>query len=275
MLGTVLVAAAVEGYGEPLKYNPCLSCNLCVAVCPVGAISQDGSFSFSACYHHNYHEFMGGFGEFAEEIADSGSAAEFRRRVPRPEAVSMWQSLGFGPNYKSGMCVSVCPAGEDVIGPYLADLRAFIQQVLRPLQTTGKTLYALAGSDAEAHAKKRFPKRPRKLVRSTLVPRSIGGFLRGLPFTFQKVGATGLNARYHFTFTGKESAAATIVISEQKLDVLEGHIGTSDVSVTAESDTWLAIVGGDLSVVWAVFRRKLKVTGSLKLLAAFGRCFPE
>ena len=33
----------------------------------------------------------------------------------------MWQSLSFGANYKAAYCLSVCPAGEDVIGPYLTD----------------------------------------------------------------------------------------------------------------------------------------------------------
>ena len=36
-------------YGQPLDYNPCLECKLCVAACPVGAISKEGEFNFSAC----------------------------------------------------------------------------------------------------------------------------------------------------------------------------------------------------------------------------------
>ncbi len=51
LLGTVLVDATVSESSRPIDYNPCLECKLCVAACPVGAISQDGSFDFSACYH--------------------------------------------------------------------------------------------------------------------------------------------------------------------------------------------------------------------------------
>src|ERR1700737_3780992 len=62
LLGTVLIDREVSGYSQPLDYNPCLECKLCVSACPTGAINPDGRFDFSACYTHNYREFMGGFG---------------------------------------------------------------------------------------------------------------------------------------------------------------------------------------------------------------------
>jgi ferredoxin len=59
LLGTVLLDAEVSAYSQPIDYNPCLECKLCVAACPTGAIGADGDFNFSACYTHNYREFMG------------------------------------------------------------------------------------------------------------------------------------------------------------------------------------------------------------------------
>ena len=53
LLGTVVMEAEVTEYSQPIDYNPCLECKLCVAACPVGAIGADGSFNFSACYTHN------------------------------------------------------------------------------------------------------------------------------------------------------------------------------------------------------------------------------
>ena len=71
LLGTVLIAAEATGYDQPLSYNPCLECKLCVAACPTGAIASDGHFNFSACYTHNYREFLGGFTDWVEQVADS------------------------------------------------------------------------------------------------------------------------------------------------------------------------------------------------------------
>ncbi len=109
-----------------LDYSPCLECKLCAAACPVGAIGKNGEFDFVACSVHNYREFMGGFTDWVQTIADSADAADFRSRVSDSENASMWQSLSFKPNYKAAYCLAVCPAGEEVIEPYLHDRKGFI-----------------------------------------------------------------------------------------------------------------------------------------------------
>ena len=157
LLGTILVGAELSAYSRELDYNPCLECKLCVAACPVGAIGADGAFNFSACYTHNYREFMGGFTDWVETIADSKNKLDYRRRIKDSESVSMWQSLAFGPNYKAAYCMAVCPAGEDVIGPYLASKKSFADEVMRPLQAKLEPVYVVRGSDAEAHVRKRYP----------------------------------------------------------------------------------------------------------------------
>ncbi len=132
LLGSVLIAAEATAYDQPISFNPCLECKLCVAACPVGAIATNGDFNFSACYTHNYREFMGGFTDWVEQIADSKDALDYRRKVSDPESASMWQSLSFGANYKAAYCLSVCPAGEEVIGPYLTDKAGHLREVVRP-----------------------------------------------------------------------------------------------------------------------------------------------
>lgn len=164
LLGTILVDAPISSYGQPLDYSPCLECKLCVAACPVGAIGKDGEFDFVSCSTHNYREFMGGFTDWAQTVADSSDAEDFRSRVTDAENASMWQSLSFKPNYKAAYCLAVCPAGEDVIEPYLDDRKAFMDQVLKPLVDKRETLYVLPNSQAKAYAEKRFPHKSVKVV---------------------------------------------------------------------------------------------------------------
>jgi len=180
LLGTVLMDAEVTTYSRPVDYNPCLECKLCVAACPVDAIGSDGYFNFSACYTHNYREFMGGFVDWVETIADSGSAREYRSRVSDAESASMWQSLSYRANYKSAYCVAVCPAGEDVIGPFLTDRQSFLKKVVKPLQDKEETVYVFPQSDAEAHVARRFPHKKVKRVHNGLRAKSIENFLVSL-----------------------------------------------------------------------------------------------
>jgi ferredoxin len=275
LLGTVLVDSEVTAYSSPIAYNPCLECKLCVAACPTGAISADGYFDFSACYTHNYREFMGGFTDWVEKIADSRSSRDYRRKMSDPESASMWQSLSFGANYKAAYCLAVCPAGEDVIGPFLTGRPGFLEQVVKPLQNKPETVYVVAGADAETHVALRFPRKKTKQVGNGLRAQSIQGFLRGLPLVFQRGAARGLSATYHFTFTGQEEREATLVIHNQTVRVTDGLEGKPELHVIADSQIWLRFLRKEANLLWALIRRKIRIQGSPRLLLAFGRCFPS
>jgi ferredoxin len=275
LLGTVLIAAEATGYDQPLSYNPCLECNLCVAACPVGAISANGDFNFAACYTHNYREFMGGFTNWVEQIADSKNARDYRRRVSDPESASMWQSLGYGPNYKSAYCLSVCPAGEEVIGPYLTDKARHLRETVKPLQQKRETVYVVAGTEAEEHVARRFPNKTAKRVGNGLRARSIRQFLFGLRLAFQPKQAANLNAVYHFTFTGKEPHEATVTIRAGTLQVQDGLQGEPGLRVTADSETWLGFLAKERGLLWSLLRRRIRLKGPPRLLLAFGKCFPS
>ena len=276
LLGTVLVDATVAEYSHRIAYNPCLECKLCVAACPTGAISPDGQFNFSACYTHNYREFMGGFNDWVEKIADSKDAHDYRKKVSGAETVSMWQSLSFGANYKAAYCMAVCPAGEDVIRPFLTDRKQYLDDVVRPLQNKPEAIYVVPNSDAEEYVVRRFPHKETRRVSNGLAGQgSIRGFLRGLNFVFQKGKSKGLNAVYHFTFTGKEETKATVIIRDETLLVSEGHVGQPDLKLTADSQTWLRFLRKEANLVWALLWRKIRIQGSPKLLLGFSRCFPS
>jgi Fe-S-cluster-containing hydrogenase component 2 len=274
ILGTLLIDRPVDQQSQPIEYNPCLSCKLCVAACPVGAIKLDGQFDPSACLTHNYREFMGGFTDWVEQVADSRDKLDFRRRVPDQETASMWQSLSFGANYKAAYCLAVCPAGEDVIAPFLADRPGFLAEQVKPLQQKQETIYVVPESDAEEYVARKFPHKTARRVPGVR-PTSIQGFINGMKIVFQAGQSKGLDAVYHFTFTGAETLQATVTIRDQRLEVQAGLHGNADCAITADAKTWLGFLRKEKSIVWAILTRRVRVRGKFSLLPAFGKCFPS
>ena len=274
VLGVVLCEAEVSGEGQPIDYNPCVDCKLCVAACPVGAISPNGDFNFSSCYAHNYREFMTGFTDWVENIADSRDATKYRSKVTDGESVSMWQSLAFGPNYKAAYCLSVCPAGEDVLGPFLHDRGGFVASVVKPLQQKEETLYVQPNSDAEDYAKRRFPHKKTKRIGAVLRPASIDGFIKLMKHGFQPGQSKGLSARYHFRFTGDQPGEATVIIQDGRITVHDSIVGDCDLRVTADSAAWLRLLRKEATAIWLLLTFQIRLWGDPRLLAAFGKCFP-
>ena len=172
--------------------------------------------------------------------------------------------------------MAVCPAGEDVIGPYLADRKQYMEEIAKPLTDKVETVYVVAGSDPEAYVPRRFPHKPIKRVRNGLSNiRSIFVFLRSLTLAFQRGRSVGMNATFHFTFVGREPAEVTVEIRNKTIKVTNGRQGTADFAMTADSDAWLSFLRKEVKLPWLLLRRKLRFRGSPKLLQAFGRCFPS
>ena len=145
---------------------------------------------------------------------------------------------------------------------------------MKPLQERVETIYVVPGSDAEEYVARRFPHKKTRRVSNGLAGQgSIRAFLRGLNFVFQRGKSAGLNATYHFTFTGQEEVHATVVIRDQKLAVSHGHVGIADFRLTADSQTWLRFLRKETNLVWALLSRKIRIHGSPKLLLGFARCF--
>jgi hypothetical protein len=51
--------------------------------------------------------------------------------------------LSFGANYKAAYGLSVCPAGEEVIAPFLTDRKEFLEDVVKLLQDKVETIYVV------------------------------------------------------------------------------------------------------------------------------------
>lgn len=273
LLDTVLIDAEIDEYSTPLDYNPCLDCKLCSIVCPTGAIGPDGFFNPMNCATHSYRELVGGFTDWVENIADSKNARDYRAKISDAETISMWQSLAYKPCYKSVYCLSVCPAGDEVIPQYLEDKKAFIAEVVKPLQQKTETVYVLPGSDAESHVQRKFPHKKLKRVGNGLRPQSVAGFLGSMSFAFQRHQSEGLSATYHFTFSGAEQVETTVVIKDKSIRIAPGHTGTADVQVNADAKTWLRVLHKESSMVKEIVLRRIRVKGPMQLFKAFGKCF--
>jgi ferredoxin len=220
-LGTVLVDAPLDRYGEPLDFNPCVGCNLCVAVCPVGAIHADGSFDGFACLNHNYREFLFGFTDWVETLAASGDVAAYRAKFREPETLSMWQSLSFSANYKSAYCQAVCPAGEDVIGPYLADKKGWRDDVVLPLVHREEPVYVASGTPAEQAAGRKRAKTIR-YVDFQPGESTVRDFGLGIRHRFDRARAAGVSATVEFRFPDGHVYAR---VADGRLKVSEDHPG--------------------------------------------------
>ncbi len=275
IFGNVLMTEKVDTYDSPIDFNPCVECKLCVSACPVGAIGKDGYFDFVSCYTHNYRERIGGFSDWVERVVRSRSVKEYRRSVSDAEAVSMWQNLSIGAQTRCDRCMAVCPAGTAGIGEYIDDRVRYIREVVQPMRDMEEKIYVVRGSDAEAHVTAEFPHKTLRRVSNGVRPNSIKSFLMRMRVAFQRNQAKGLDARFHFTFTGAEPCEATVVIKDRSIHVKEGLDGSPDIHVTADSATWLSFLAKETSLLRALITRKIKVKGSPKLMKAFASCFPS
>ena len=278
LLGTVLIDAEATAYDQPIAYNPCLECKLCVAACPVGAIAPDGDFNFSACYTHNYREFMGGFTDWVEQIADSKDALDYRKKVSTTRrSASMWQSLSLRGRTTRRRTAWRLPGGGGRHRPLPhRQGRASCEEVVRPLQEKEETVYVVPGSDAEEHVARRFPHKTVKRVGNGLRPRSIRSLPVGAAATFPagQGGEAERRLPLHVHRQGAEprrpSRSGTARCRSRT-----GIVGEADLRVTADSETWLGFLAKERSLLWALLRRKIRIKGSPKLLVAFGKCFPS
>ena len=275
LLGTVLIEVPVSETSAPLDYSPCLDCRLCVAACPVEAIGADGTFNFSACYTHNYREFMGGFIDWVHEIADAGDAEDYDRRVSHGETVSMWQSLSFKPSYKAAYCLSVCPAGEDVLGPYVDDRIEYRKQFLDPLLAKEEMVFVLENSDAAQSVPTRFPHKKVKPVDWTIESDNPFGFLFGLTLTFQRRKARGLNTAIHLAVTGGMKADASLAVAENRLTV---EFGVPEAPAARLSIDWQALRGlfeGRTDLAALKERGLAEIDGDEESVLKLLGCFPH
>jgi hypothetical protein len=186
----------------------------------------------------------------------------------------MWQSLAFGPNYKAAYCMAVCPAGEDVISPYLAHKGGYLKEVVKPLQSKVETIYVTKDSDAATHVRKRFPHKRVKEVKNGTGATTIRGFADNMVHFFQRGKSKGVNAVYHFVFTGATPITMTVTIRNQTILKEEGLQGKADLVVNADGEAWIRFLNNKVTGVLGFLTGKIRLQGNPRLLLTFGNCFP-
>ncbi|PKQ02336.1 MAG: 4Fe-4S ferredoxin [Alphaproteobacteria bacterium HGW-Alphaproteobacteria-12] len=274
LLGTIVIDRVLDDVSVPLDYAPCLDCKLCVAACPVEAIGMDGSFNFSACYTHNYREFMGGFTDWVHEVVEAKDADDYDARVPPGESVSMWQSLSFKPGYKAAYCLSVCPAGSDVLGPYMEDKVEYRKRLLDPLLAKPETVYVLKNSDAEDSVPKRLKTKEVKVVDYNIPSDNPFSFLFGLTLTFQRRKARGLDATLALTISDHGPMPATVRVHASRVEIDFKAPAAFDASLTLDWQTLQAIFRDGVSLADAVAEHGATLTGDIAKAQAIRDCFP-
>ena len=77
-----------------------------------------------------------------------------------------------------------------------------------------------------------------------------------------------------FAFTGQEPAEATVVIRDKTIRVEHGR-GLAGLCADGGHWAWLGFLRKERSLVWALLTRQVRLKGPLRLLVAFGKCFPS
>ena len=97
---------------------------------------------------------MRGFQNWVEAMITSHDMAEYRSHFDDRETAFMWQSLMFRMSYRCSYCMAVCPAGEEVKPVYLENKMEHVEKVVKPLRDRQERVYVIAGSKAEARARR-------------------------------------------------------------------------------------------------------------------------
>jgi hypothetical protein len=194
----------------------------------VGAVQTD-DFDFFACLNHNYREFLFGFEDWVHTIAAAGSVDAYKSKFTTGESLSIWQSLSFGSNYKAAYCMSVCPAGDDVIGPYQHDRIKWRNEIVEPFKTKNEPIYVASGSRAERVALRNPNKRVRYIDYRINVS-TPANFALGIKHRFDTRRAVGAGVTVRFDFPGGGSITAQV--TDGRLTVAApGELGPPNATV--------------------------------------------
>ena len=109
---------------------------------------------------------------------------------------------------------------------------------------------------------------------STFQPTTPSAAVEGLPQVFDPAEAAGVEAVVLFDLSGREPGQWTVVIKDNECRVLTGRTIEPTVTLTMDSDLWLAIARGEKSGRDAFMNGEYQVTGDVAFMMRFGKIFP-
>lgn len=107
---------------------------------------------------------------------------------------------------------------------------------------------------------------------STFQPTTAEAAVQGLPQVFDPTVADGVEAAVLFDLQGREPGQWTVVIHDRTCRVMPGRTMEPTVTVSMDSDLWLAVARGEKSVQEALAEHA--VSGDPVLMGRFGKLFP-
>jgi putative sterol carrier protein len=109
---------------------------------------------------------------------------------------------------------------------------------------------------------------------STFQPTTAADAVRGLPQVFDAGAAEGVDAVVLFDLSGREPGQWTVTVRDRTCRVASGRTIEPTVTLSMDSDLWLAIARGEKSGRDAFMNGEYKVDGDVVFMMRFGKIFP-
>ena len=109
---------------------------------------------------------------------------------------------------------------------------------------------------------------------TTFQPTTASAAVGGLPQVFDSSAAAGVEAVILFDLSGREPGQWTVVVRDETCRVMPGRTIEPTVTLSMDSDLWLAIARGEKSGRDAFMNGEYQVSGDLTFMMRFGKIFP-
>ena len=109
---------------------------------------------------------------------------------------------------------------------------------------------------------------------TTFQPTTASAAVEGLPQVFESGAAAGVETVILFDLSGREPGQWTVVIRDGTCRVIGGRPLEPTVTISIDSDLWLAVARGERDGQDAFQRGEYQVAGDVAFMAQFGKLFP-